>query len=97
MSQAPPGIQWENPAADFIDALVDRDILYLDAQLAIEQLVQSGLHDRVTLTFDLDGRTIHWHRMPPIHIGLKALDIFTTEEQHGLIHVLYIRFATDKA
>ena len=89
----PAGLRWERQASDFIDSLVDRDILYLDVQDAVERLIHAGLHDRVTVTFELDGTTIHWHRMPPLHPGLKMLDIFTTVEQNGLIHVLYIRFS----
>jgi hypothetical protein len=90
---APPGLKWQDQAAFFIDRLVDRDILYLDAQIAIEELIHAGLHDRITASFDLNGITIHWHPMPPIFMGARPLDVFTTIEQDGTVHVLYIRFA----
>lgn len=58
--------------------------------------IHAGLHDEITVTFDLDGRTIHWHWMPPLRKGLSALDILTTVEQSGLIRVLIIRFSTKR-
>ncbi len=93
MTLAPPGIKWEHQPAAFLDGLVDRDIAYLDAELSIEALVQAGLHDEVTASFELDGRTVHWQQMEPIMPGLKRLDIFTVVEQTGLIHVIHMRFA----
>ena len=90
---APAGIVWDNQAALFLDLLVDRDIGYLDVEMAVEALIHAGLHDEITVTFDLDGRTIHWHRMPPPMLGLHGLDIFTNVEQSGLIHVIHMRFS----
>ena len=93
MLPAPPELVWERQASAFIDALIERDIYYLDCQVAIEKLIHAGLHDEITQTFELDEHTIHWHLMPPLFPGAKALDIFTTVEQNGAIRVLHIRIA----
>lgn len=90
---APAELVWDDQPASFLDRLVDRDVLYLDAELAVEALIHAGLHDEITITFDLAGHTVHWHRMPALHPGLRPLDIFTMVEQSGLIHVIHIRFA----
>ena len=94
MTLAPAGIAWEDRASRFLDSLVDSNIDYMDAQIAIETLIHAGLHDEITVTFDLDGRTIHWHWMPPLTRGLSSLDVLTTVEQTGLIRVLIVRFST---
>lgn len=96
MTFAPAGIAWEDRAAQFLDSLVDSNIDYMDVQVAIETLIHAGLHDEITVTFDLDGRTIHWHWMPALACGLSALDILTTVEQSGLIRVLIVRFSTKR-
>lgn len=97
MSTVPAGIIWDGQASRFLDQLVDRDIGYLDVQLAVEALIDAGLHDEVTVTFDVEGRTVHWHRMPPSQPRLRALDVFTSLEQSGAIHVIHIRFASGRA
>jgi hypothetical protein len=90
---APSTIQWDDGPADFLDRLIDFDILYLDVELAVEQLIHTGIYDEISLGFYLDDAQVHWHRMPPLAPGLRALDIFTTVDANGLIRVFHIRFA----
>lgn len=90
---APPGIVWEDQAAQFLDQLVDRDIGYLGVEYAVERLIHAGLHDQVTVRFLVGGLPVFWHRMPPLMPGLRPIDIFTHIEENGLVHVIHMRFA----
>jgi len=91
---APGGFIWEHRASLFLDRLVDEDILYMDVQIALETLIRAGLHDQITVSFEFDDRTIHWHWMPPLSPVLAPLDVLTVIEQSGAIRVLIIRYST---
>jgi hypothetical protein len=45
LPSAPPSIVWERRATGFLDQLVEADIDYINVQIALEHLIDAGLHD----------------------------------------------------
>jgi hypothetical protein len=89
----PPTIRWERAVSDFLDELVDLDIRYIDAQDAVERVILAGLHDEITTGVELDGRTLHVHRVPSLFPNMWDLFIVTTVSQNGQISVIFADFA----
>jgi hypothetical protein len=95
--QSPPGLRWDSQASDFLDLLVESNIGYIDVQESIERLVLAGLHEEITVGFEVDGFNIRLHRTPILFPGMRALHVFTTVTANGLIDVFHICLADRRA
>lgn len=94
MSHPPNTIRWEKQATEFLDSLTEIDLDYIDVSEAIERIVQSGHWNAETnLTFVHNGHPFLFHRVPPNSPRLKPLDVFSYQEDNGLIVIEIVTFA----